>query len=147
MTRSLLRTAIVTSLITAVAASALTVYAMPRLISPKPAEDATMQPALYQGSNSSQPNDEPTLSTRPRLHRAHPAYEQPVAAAMAPRDSYGEPVARHHRSTRNSALIVAGSAGTGAAIGALAGGGKGAGIGAIAGGVGGLIYDRLTANK
>ncbi len=146
MTRSLLRTAIVTSLITAVAASALTVYAMPRLISPKPAEDATMQPALYQGSNSSQPNDEPRLSTRPRLHRAQPAYEQPVAAAAA-RDSYGEPVARHHRSTRNSALIVAGSAGTGAAIGALAGGGKGAGIGAIAGGVGGLIYDRLTANK
>ena len=42
--------------------------------------------------------------------------------------------------------IVAGSAGVGAAIGAIAGGGKGAGIGALAGGAGGFIYDRLTHN-
>jgi hypothetical protein len=42
---------------------------------------------------------------------------------------------------------VAGGAGAGAAIGALAGGGKGAGIGALSGGVAGLIYDRVTAHK
>jgi hypothetical protein len=42
---------------------------------------------------------------------------------------------------------VGGSAGVGAAIGALAGGGKGAGIGALAGGGGGFIYDRLTHKK
>jgi hypothetical protein len=48
------------------------------------------------------------------------------------------------RSTGKSVAIVAGSAGAGAAIGALAGGGKGAGIGALAGGGGGFIYDRLT---
>ena len=59
---------------------------------------------------------------------------------------YGEPV-RHHRTTDQSALIVAGSAGTGAAIGAIAGGCKGAAIGAISGGAAGFIYDRLTANK
>jgi hypothetical protein len=48
------------------------------------------------------------------------------------------------RSTGKSVAIVAGSAGVGAAVGALAGGGKGAGIGALAGGAGGFIYDRLT---
>jgi hypothetical protein len=54
---------------------------------------------------------------------------------------------RHGRSTGKSVAIVAGSAGVGAAIGALAGGGKGAGIGALAGGGGGFIYDRLTHNR
>jgi hypothetical protein len=48
------------------------------------------------------------------------------------------------RSTGKSVAIVAGSAGAGAAIGALAGGGKGAAIGALTGGAAGLIYDRMT---
>ena len=51
------------------------------------------------------------------------------------------------RSKGKSAAIVAGSAGAGAAIGALAGGGKGAGIGALAGGAAGFIYDRKTHKK
>ena len=67
-----------------------------------------------------------------------------------------EPVRQpaHHRRVvvrerpiRLSVAIVGASAGTGAAIGALAGGGKGAGIGALVAGAGGFIYDRLTHEK
>lgn len=53
----------------------------------------------------------------------------------------------YRRSRKKSLAIVAGSAATGASIGALAGGGIGAGIGAIAGGASGFIYDRLTHKK
>ncbi len=51
------------------------------------------------------------------------------------------------RSLEKEVLIVGGSAGAGAAIGAIAGGGKGAGIGALSGGVAGLVYDLATRNK
>ena len=51
------------------------------------------------------------------------------------------------RSKKKSTAIVAGSAGTGAAIGVLAGGGKGAAIGAIAGGASGVVYDQHTRKK
>ena len=51
------------------------------------------------------------------------------------------------RSLEKEVLIVGGSAGAGAAIGAVAGGGKGAGIGALSGGVAGLVYDLATRNK
>lgn len=50
----------------------------------------------------------------------------------------------HTRSWQKELLIIGGSAGAGAAVGALTGGKKGAGIGAAAGGVGGLIYDLAT---
>jgi hypothetical protein len=69
-------------------------------------------------------------------YRSASAYSSPAYAAP---QSY-----RRGRSTRKSVAIVAGSAGIGAAVGALAGGGKGAGIGALAGGGAGLLYDRLT---
>lgn len=56
-------------------------------------------------------------------------------------------VRKRGRSTGKSVAIVGGSAGAGAAIGALAGGGKGAALGAVTGGTAGFIYDRLTHNR
>jgi hypothetical protein len=51
------------------------------------------------------------------------------------------------RSWQKELLIIGGSAGAGAGVGALTGGKKGAGIGAAAGGAGGLIYDLMTRKK
>lgn len=54
---------------------------------------------------------------------------------------------KNKRSWEKEVLIVGGSAGAGAAIGAVAGGAKGAGIGALSGGVAGLVYDLATRKK
>jgi hypothetical protein len=135
--KKLLRTVFLTSLITAVAASGLTMYAMPRLLSSGPADGVTLEPAMYNDA-AYVPAARP--APRPVVRRAS------TTRVVTQNDDYGVPV-RKRRSTEKSVLIVAGSAGAGAAIGGLAGGGKGAAIGAIAGGVGGFIYDRATANK
>jgi hypothetical protein len=143
----MIRTVILTSLITAVAASALSIYALPRLLTPSAAaEGVTLTPAMYTGEQSDD-TQAPVLRQRPRVYHQQPTYRRPVyRSASSTPVVQSEPV-RQRRSTKKSVLIVAGSAGTGAAIGALAGGGKGAAIGALAGGAGGLLYDRLTANK
>ncbi len=85
---------------------------------------------------------------------------RPIRVSYARSESYSRPYNtgyvehtrvveryRHGRSTGKSVAIVAGSAGGGAALGALAGGGKGAAIGGLAGGLGGFVYDRLTHNR
>lgn len=156
MKSTVIRTAIVSSVITAVLVSALGLWAVPKFMNPQTAQakDTVMQSAVYNG-RAETPSDRPVLNSRPRAPRPSAAIyaDQPAPNStysndhsQVVRDQSGEPI-RHRRTTEKSALIVAGSAGTGAAIGALAGGGKGAAIGAISGGAAGFIYDRLTANK
>jgi len=99
-----------------------------------------------------------TVTAQPYAQEPYPQ-QQPYADGQRPYDArqpyYADGpyegrrtrVVTRERSFGNSAAIVGGGAGVGAAIGALAGGGKGAGIGALAGGGGGFIYDRLTHKK
>jgi len=141
----LIRTAAVTSLVTALVVSGVSYYVMPKLqannqdqyLTDPAYSGVTLQPAMYRPAAQPQ-----VVYTQPRIRRVA---AQPASTAVQ-RDVYGEPV-RQKRSTGKSVMIVAGSAGAGAAIGALAGGKKGAAIGAISGGVAGLVYDRMTANK
>lgn len=150
---SIWRTVVVTALLTALGVSALAYFVGPKLMNPTTPSDAmNLQPAMYNGTSQSDFSQNSVSSTdqstAPQLtHRSSSSTTSNVSnERVVTRTRYVERP-RHHRSTGKSVAIVAGSAGTGAAIGAIAGGGKGAGIGALAGGAAGLVYDRLTANK
>ena len=70
---------------------------------------------------------------------------RPTSSASSSAPATAAPAKK--RSLSKEVLIVGGSAGAGAAIGAAAGGGKGAAVGALSGGVAGLVYDLATRNK
>ncbi len=98
-------------------------------------------PCVAPGQNTEDTNSQRYYSPdRPAARLA----SQPVYQSSQPVYYSDRPVHPRGRSTKKSVALVAGSAGAGAAIGALAGGGRGAGIGALAGGAAGLIYDRFT---
>jgi hypothetical protein len=155
MRATIIQTAVVTSLVTALAVSGFAFYAVPKLTQPQaqlvPMDPnyagVTLQPVGYQTVPTMQPafyaaQQRPVVYQQPAPRIYSPAAVRTAEPASAP---VYEPV-RQKRSTGKSVLIVAGSSGAGAAIGGLTGGKKGAAIGAIAGGVAGLIYDRTTAN-
>ncbi|MHB8736593.1 MAG: hypothetical protein ACYC6M_14925 [Terriglobales bacterium] len=110
------------------------------------------------GASTEASTPPPTTTTFPAANSYQPApapqpvyARQPVyttrRAAPVYSSSNVQPVyvkRYHHRSVRNQALIIGGSAGTGAVIGALAGGKKGAAIGALSGGAAGVIYNQIT---
>jgi hypothetical protein len=99
--------------------------------------------ATEQAAPDARPLMAPAPTAPAPQSRASRSAAQPQAApgSSAPR------TVTTTRSKKKSAAIIAGSAGAGAAVGAIAGGGKGAAIGAITGGVGGVIYDQATRRK
>jgi hypothetical protein len=72
---------------------------------------------------------------------------EPVIMESQPAAAPAQTAPKRKRSTEKEVLIVAGSAGAGAAIGGIAGGKKGAAVGAVSGGVAGLVYDLATRDK
>ena len=101
---------------------------------------AFLRPRLTNSSLATPVVDQPTAEqprvTAPVSHRV-----------VTSRQTVEYRPVHHRRSTDREILIVAGSSGAGAAIGAIAGGGKGAGIGALSGGIAGLVYDLATRNR
>ena len=99
------------------------------------------------------PGEEKSVATQQNvppsqaISRTHLVQPKVVYASSPARVANPVSPTPRKRSVAKEALIIGGSAGAGAAIGAVAGGKKGAAIGAMSGGVAGLIYDVATRNK
>jgi hypothetical protein len=90
----------------------------------------------------------PVALQNPRVKREEFVRSEPRIVERRVVDQPRSAVAtKKKRSLKKELLIVGGSSGAGAAIGAVAGGKKGAAVGALSGGVAGLIYDLATRNK
>ena len=82
----------------------------------------------------------------PAVNRTHFVQPRTVYVSNPAPSRAAVSTSQQKRSLGREALIVGGSAGAGAAVGAVAGGKKGAAVGAISGGVAGLVYDLITRN-
>jgi hypothetical protein len=107
------------------------------------------QPMATYAQNCVDPPVATNVAYAPVEYRTYRAQPRVIRRYVEPQYDRERVVVREKRgrSLGKSVAIVGGSAGAGAAIGALAGGGKGAAIGALSGGAAGFIYDRLTHNK
>ena len=128
----------------------LTVLALMGWTRKPTSEPASFDNPVASAPATTEPAVAPPQATAPDTVPAPAGHRDRLMARSA--KPVREPI--HHRRVvvrerpiGHSVAIVGASAGTGAAIGALAGGGKGAGIGALVAGAGGFIYDRLTHEK
>ncbi len=102
--------------------------------------EAVLQPIVADGRTSVQVKCIATARERSVVSAASPSAPAAVPAARVE-------LTKDSRSIKESALIIGGSAGAGAGIGAIAKGKKGAALGAAIGGVAGTVYDLLTRNQ
>lgn len=112
--------------------------------------EAVLQPVVVNGRSSVQVKCIATARERSVASTASPVVS--AASPAAPTAPTAVPAAtaadaKDSRSMKESALIIGGSAGAGAGIGAIAKGKKGAAVGAAIGGVAGTVYDLMTRNK
>lgn len=131
----------------------------PRIVEPE-TQSRIPEPAIQQHRPEPEiQHRSPEPPAPASIPRAEPEPEEQQSGALSDnaervqqeeydyRQSRSPRIANNGRSRGKSAVIIAGGAATGAAIGGLAGGGKGAAIGALGGGIAGLIYDRVTRNR
>src|SRR5215472_13829002 len=100
MKKTLIRTAVLTSLFTALVVSAVAYYTMPHSVAQADNQGVTLQPPA-QAAVANAP--QASVSQRPALVRR--TNYSPSAGNTGYRSSYGEPVV-HHRSTGKSVAIV-----------------------------------------
>lgn len=114
--------------------------------------EAILQPVVVDGKSTVQVK---CITVARERSVAYAASGSGAQAPVTVREVSGAPVnpanpaneVKKSRSAKETALIIGGSAGAGAGIGAVTKGKKGALAGAVIGGVAGTVYDLVTRNK
>jgi hypothetical protein len=80
---------------------------------------------------------------QPQYVNERVVYSQPAVRRVTSQRSYATERAAPQRSWQKSAMLIGGSAASGAGVGAIVGGKKGAGIGALIGGGAATLFDQI----